>query len=168
MAKRSILKQETFEQSDGTLVAYYGLSYANGNKDAYFTATATWKEKGSRRRDVDEAGCLHERILKASKRLSGIVALHHSYESGEPMYAVENGVSFLEGALGINKYPMNQTPAQCEEIALKHFRCTKSELAEVKKDFAHKGKQAVSDFCETMRPLWAIEANAVKTRLGLL
>lgn len=80
----------------GHVVVEAGLHYLRGNRQPYFSVTATQYEG---QRDV-AGGCMHDLVLYLWPELKPIVDLHLSDMDGTPMHDVANGWYQLAGYYG--------------------------------------------------------------------
>jgi hypothetical protein len=95
-----VLKRKTisYHGKAAVLIAYGGLHYIRGNKAPYFSLTGEVAIPG--RRDCEECGCIHERLLEAWPELADLAALHLSDIDGSPSHGSANGWYAMAGALG--------------------------------------------------------------------
>jgi hypothetical protein len=91
-----------------TTIDYYGKPakltadatlHAIGEQRPYFSLTG--EVQIPRRRDCEECGCIHERILATWPDLADVAALHLSDIDGVPMSAEADGWYWLAGYLGV-------------------------------------------------------------------
>jgi uncharacterized tellurite resistance protein B-like protein len=142
----------------------------NGHNDFAITATAWYKDGGQ------IAGCCHKEILEVRPDLKPFIDLHLSNENGEPMYAGENGFYYYEQMQGQAKYhkPEEGDKEKCYEVLKNHLRITNFELDNLIlsiENFEDQGKsmkQIFSDFVETLKPRWKVEADQAKELLKSL
>jgi hypothetical protein len=142
---QTVLKTLTRALPDRTFtVARVGLDKLDGNRQAYWTATAdvyephgTWSGRAryDNEREADMCGSTHGAILRAFPKLAPIVALHLSDPDGVPMYALANG-----------RYHLANGDRQ---TAAKLWRCDIAELPEI---------EDVESFIEAQRERWARES----------
>ncbi len=142
----------------------------NGHNDFAITATAWYKDGGQ------IAGCCHKEILELRPDLKPFIDLHLCRESGEPMYGGENGFYFYEIMQGRAKYHKPEE-GDCNKyfgILLNYLRISHDELFKLTNDienFEDQGKsmkQIFSDFVETLKPRWKVEADQAKELLKSL
>jgi len=158
----------------GVLRVEGGLHFIKGNRSPYFSLTGSVHRLGFPGQDW-ECGCIHETILKRFPRFADLAALHLSDMDGCPSHAAANGLYWVAGAMGGlgRKYHGGsgsgaRSPAECREIAKRHFRCTESELDSLIIDCTRaEPEKAVAAFVDGLRARWRVEAAACIERHGL-
>jgi hypothetical protein len=149
------------------LVVSGGLHYINGNREPYFSITATLYEGG---RDV-AGGCLHDTIEDwFPGQFTDLIAMHLSSMSGGPTHAIENGWYHL----GYTKWQtINRAHAK------KHFRINDTELDDlialvnypvlgIPSTGIREAKIRLVAWVEAQKPRWKAEADACIARHGLV
>jgi hypothetical protein len=154
-----------------------GLHYIKGNSAPYFSLTADVHRQGFPNQ-YWSGGAMHDEILKRFPRFSDLAALHLCDIDGAPMHAAANGLYWIAGALGglgRRYHGGNSTPAksptECRAVAMRHFRCTESELdsliVALSKAEPDAHESAVAAFADGLRDRWKAEALACIERHGL-
>lgn len=163
-----------YDTRDSVLTVFGGLNYLKGNSIPYFSLTC-WHHNGH----GEGGGAAHELILQHFPQFADLAALHLSDINGVPMYASENGMYWLAGAMGNpfgeQYHGGNSTPgrssAECMKIFREHLRLTPEQAAEVlgdiysKTNAQHDNRRAyaralLAEFCETQKPRWKREADS--------
>ena len=148
-----------------TLTIYAGLHYIRGNAAPYFSLTAEAKEYG--------CGTQHDLILEQCPDLAPLADLHLSDINGVPMYAVENGWYWLEGAAGGwgSRFHGAQAPGvepeKCLRILAGHLRISNRESQNllgitnhtVQRNGLITAKQGFARYVELLKPHWRAEAD---------
>ena len=146
-----------------------------GNQLPYFSITA---EERTSTGKVTAFGCMHEEILAAHPEYADFVALHLSDINGVPMHAVENGwywlVSSIPGAMQEKWFSEEQE--QSVDFFCKHCRIgfgdslTIAMLVNNVYTFTESREAAKATWvgiCESMKPRWKEEADAVIKKYNL-
>ncbi len=123
----------------GAVITVQAQAYhIQGNAHPHFAVTCDIITPASRRRnDIDAGGCMHEEILRFWPNLKPLVDLHLSNaDNGEPMYALENGFYWMEGALDLPQPShygkRDKTPEQCLNILAEHLRISSETALELR------------------------------------
>jgi hypothetical protein len=174
---RPVLGKDYGRKVSGVMVVRAGLHYIKGNSAPYFSLTADVHQTGRPER-IWAGGCMHEDILRYWPSLADLVPLHGRSLDGKPMHDVSNGLYWLAGCCGGlgQQYHggsghYGKTPAECLRIAAEHFMVQPAELDSIRLRLlsapADQYKPIVSEFCETLRPMWSERAAAAIDRYGL-
>lgn len=155
-----------------------------GSQKPYFSVTGDIQRlSGARWRD-EACGAIHEDILREFPELSDVVAMHLSDEDGVPMHAVANSFYWLVGGcftgtrwLHVN-HPYGQQASREDRIRIASgiLRVDVGEGARLFEEFSiygispgmyAKGKEAMVNIVEEMKPRWKREADAVIAKYNL-
>lgn len=171
-----VLRQATIDYGGrrAALTAFGGLHYIRGNTAPYFTLTGEVYIAG--RHDIEEGGCLHERLIDEWPELGPLAEIHGASMDGAPMYAEENGWFWLAGYLGVVTTYIRDSD-DCLGAFARHIRVTRDEASRIASsivlacveglDNAEALREEWGQRCESMRPRWATEAQNLVDAYGL-
>jgi len=156
----------------------YTLEITAHTDRCYFSVTGFVRDHRGREQ---MGGCIHNVILANAPEYAPLIALHLSdVETGEPLYAVDNGYYLAAGALGGldrafhagNEDPP-RTPAECQDALAKLFRIDRilasGILYAIRTAYDISPKLAKATFAaqvDALRPQWEAEAAAGRALLA--
>jgi hypothetical protein len=175
---RPVLGKDYGRKVSGLMVVRAGLHYIKGNSAPHFSITADVHQTGRPER-FWACGAMHDEILRYRPSTFDLLAMHLRDMDGSPMHAVANGLYWLAGCCGGlgQQYhggsgQSGKTPAECLRIASEHFLVPPTELDPIRLRLlsapADQYKPIISEFCETLRPMWSERAAAAIDRYGLV
>jgi hypothetical protein len=154
------------------MIIEYGLTQ-HGDQTPYFSITATVYRNGNFNtsdRFFDRGGCLHEDILKRKGKTFGpLVKFHLRDIDGAPMYPLENGLYWAEGAVGLQKMHNDITQERALEIFADHLMIDvdNAQLLLNRMFASPAPKETLAVFIVGERPRWKAEADALIEKYGL-
>lgn len=138
------------------ICAHVALTHLEGNKRPYWSFTADVFEPG--RREMSSGGAMTEAIAKHFPDLAPFVDLHLADDSGEPMYAVENGWYHMGEGAHHKEFDV--------AILARHLRVSEHDAQSIRDGVPAGDKSAFTAIVEGMRPRWKQESDALRAWLS--